>query len=209
MGRVSQAQARENRERVVATAAELFRERGIAGVSVADISAAAGLTHGGFYKQFESKDALVGEAIAYAFAEQAARLTEGPAGKEPAARETPEHEARKLDEPEALGPEARRALLDAYLSREHRDEPAVGCPTAGFAGDVARAAGGEAARQAYAAGVEAYARLLGTTGEPDLAAVSTMVGALLLARATAGTALSERILGAARAALGEREAPLE
>ncbi|BCJ46575.1 TetR family transcriptional regulator [Actinoplanes ianthinogenes] len=185
MGRVSQAQARENRERIVATAAGLFRERGIAGVSVADISAAAGLTHGGFYKQFESKDALVTEAIGYAFAEQATRLTETGAR------------------------DGRRALLDAYLSIGHRDEPAAGCPTAGFAGDVARAAGGEPARDAYAEGVEAYARMLGTTGEPDLAAVSTMVGALLLARATAGTALSERILTAARDSLAERETLLE
>ncbi len=173
MGRVSQAQARENRERIVATAARLFRERGIAGVSVADVSAAAGLTHGGFYKQFESKEALVTEAIAYAFAEQASRLEADP------------------------------ALLDGYLTVDHRDAPGVGCPTAGFAGDVARAAGGEAARQSYADGIAAYARRLGTDGEPDLAAVSTMVGALILSRATAGTELSEQILAAAKTALRE------
>ncbi|SLL99320.1 MULTISPECIES: TetR/AcrR family transcriptional regulator [unclassified Actinoplanes] len=176
MGRVSQAQARENRERIVATAAALFRDRGIAGVSVADVSAAAGLTHGGFYKQFTSKDALVTEAIAYAFAEQAARL----------------------------GAPSRPAdFIRTYLSMEHRDQPAEGCPTAGFAGDVARAAGGETAREAYAAGVEAYARMLGGA-EPDLVAVSTMVGALILARATAGTTLSERLLDSARQALTER-----
>ena len=200
MGRVSQAQARENRERIVATAAGLFRERGIAGVSVADISAAAGLTHGGFYKQFESKDALVTEAIGYAFAEQAARLTAGLGSGRDESDAGP-RSAGAAEARDGLDDAERRALLDAYLSTGHRDEPAVGCPTAGFAGDVARAAGGEAARHAYAAGVEAYARLLGTDGEADLAAVSTMVGALILARATAGTGLSERILTEARAAL--------
>src|SRR5690349_4633464 len=174
MGRVSQAQAQENRKRIVETAARLFRERGIAGVSVADVSAAAGLTHGGFYKQFESKEALVAEAIAYAFAEQAARL--GDLGE-------------------------RRDFLETYLSSRHRDDSGVGCPSAGFAGDVARAAGGEAARRAYADGVTAYARMLGADGEPDLAAVSTMVGALILARATAGTEVSEQLLATARQAL--------
>ncbi|GAA2871017.1 TetR family transcriptional regulator [Actinoplanes cyaneus] len=174
MGRVSQAQARENRERIVATAARLLREKGINGISVADVSAAAGLTHGGFYKQFESKEALVSEAIAYAFAQQATRLEADP------------------------------TLLDGYLTPEHRDTPGTGCPAAGFAGDVARAAGGEAARQSYADGVAAYARMLGTDDEPDLAAVSMMVGALILSRATAGTEISEHLLAAAKQALDER-----
>ncbi|GAA2700076.1 MULTISPECIES: TetR/AcrR family transcriptional regulator [Actinoplanes] len=176
MARVSQAQARENRERIVATAARLFRERGVAGVSVADVSAAAGLTHGGFYKQFASKDALVDEAIGYAFQQQAARL--GDSAGLP-------------------------AFLDTYLSTGHRDDPGPGCPTAGFAGDVARAAGGPAARQTYADGVAAYARMLGTDGEPDLAAVSMLVGALMLSRATAGTEISEQLLTAARDRLRE------
>lgn len=65
MGRVSQAQAEENRRRVVETASRLFREQGTH-VSVADLMKAAGLTHGGFYKQFASKEALVDEATAHA-----------------------------------------------------------------------------------------------------------------------------------------------
>ncbi|MFD0522672.1 TetR/AcrR family transcriptional regulator [Paractinoplanes durhamensis] len=69
MGRVSQAQAQENRKRIVETAARLFRERGVAGVSVADVMAEVGLTHGGFYKQFASKEALVAEAVGQAFDE--------------------------------------------------------------------------------------------------------------------------------------------
>src|SRR3954454_11042529 len=118
MGRVSQAQARENRKRIVETASRLFRERGVAAVSVADVMAAAGLTHGGFYKQFASKEALVAEAVGQAFAEQAERL----AGY----RQRDEHDA------------ARAAFLTTYLSGEHRDDRGLGCPTAGFGGDLAR-----------------------------------------------------------------------
>src|ERR1700754_5116788 len=100
MGRVSQAQAQENRRKVVHTAARLFRERGIDGVSVADVMAAAGLTHGGFYRQFASKEALVAEAVAQAFAEQAERLT---------------------------GYDNRAAFVADYLSPAHRDDPGPGC----------------------------------------------------------------------------------
>src|SRR5690349_9427188 len=86
MGRVSQAQAAQNRERIVDTAARLFRERGMAGVSVADVMAEAGLTHGGFYKHFASKDALVAEAVTLAFTQQAARVRgAGPADGSPSA----------------------------------------------------------------------------------------------------------------------------
>jgi TetR/AcrR family transcriptional regulator, transcriptional repressor for nem operon len=178
MGRVSQAQASENRRNVVRTAARLFRERGIDGVSVADIMAEAGLTHGGFYKQFESKDALVVEAVAAAFADQATRLDD--------------YRSR---------PDAMAAFLDDYLSPAHRDDPGPGCPTAGFGGDLARCDPDNPAKVAYAAGVDLYSRWLGTDTEPDLAAVSMLVGAVMLARATAGTGLSDQILEAARKAL--------
>ena len=169
MGRVSQAQAQENRRQVVASAARLFRERGVQGVSVADLMAQAGLTHGGFYKRFASKEALVSEAVAQAFKD----------------REIP------LDPAD---------FVTGYLSPAHRDDPGDGCPAAGFGADVAREAPNSDARRAYAGGVESYARLLGG----DLAAVSTLVGAILLARATAGTDLSDEILAAARADLTAR-----
>jgi TetR/AcrR family transcriptional regulator, transcriptional repressor for nem operon len=181
MGRVSQAQAQENRRTVVRTAGRLFRERGIDAVSVADVMAAAGLTHGGFYKQFESKDALVVEAIAQAFAEQADTLQHY--------RDQPDQGA------------ARSSFITDYLSAEHRDDPGPGCPTAGFGGDLAHSDEVTPAREAYAAGVDRYSRWLGTEASPDLAAVSMMVGAVMLARATAGLDISDRILEAARAAL--------
>jgi TetR/AcrR family transcriptional repressor of nem operon len=181
MGRVSQAQAQENRRNVVRIAARLFRERGIDGVSVADVMAAAGLTHGGFYKQFASKEALVTEAVGQAFAEQAERLGGYRA-----------HDGEQA---------ARAAFLADYLSAEHRDNPGPGCPTAGFGGDLARENPDNPAKIPYARGVDLYSRWLGSESEPDLVAVSTLVGALVLARATAGTDLSDQILAAARAAL--------
>ena len=175
MSRVSQAQARENRRRVVETASRLFRERGVDQVSVADVMAGAGLTHGGFYKQFTSKDALAVEALTQGLTEVRERLA-------------------KLGEP---GDEtARASFLDHYLSPDHRDSPGDGCPIAGFARDMPDAAPDLAAR--YAEGVEYYADKLGGT-----AAVSMAVGALILARATAGTELSDRILTEALTALND------
>lgn len=189
MARVSQAQAQQNRDRVVETAARLFRERGVAGVSVADLMAAAGLTHGGFYKRFASKEALVAEAAGRAFTEQGARLRELG--------------ARHPGDPEAV----RHERITQYLSAAHRDNPGAGCPISALASDVAREAPDSPARAPFADGVEAYARHLsgvGEDGEIDdeaLVALSTMVGALLIARATSGTPLSERVLDAARVAL--------
>ena len=189
MGRVSQAQAQHNRELVVDAAARLFRERGVEAVSVAEVMAAAGLTHGGFYKQFSSKEALVAEATGRAFDRLGDRLT-----------------ALDEDRPDDHAG-ARRALLDHYLSPAHRDDAGDGCPTAALAADVAREPADSPAREPYARGVEAFARWLGEAGDEDLAALSTMVGALMLARATAGTDLSERVLAAARESLREPGPP--
>jgi TetR/AcrR family transcriptional repressor of nem operon len=183
MGRVSQAQAQENRKQVVAAAARLFRERGVQGVSVADLMAEVGLTHGGFYKQFDSKEALLTEATVQAFADLAVLL----AGFD--ARHPGDHES------------ARQDLVDYYLSTEHRDDHGEGCPATGFASDIASEDVDPTARPAYADGVRLFARWLSPDGDEDLATLSTLVGALTLARATAGTDLSERILAAAHQAL--------
>ncbi|WP_425826174.1 TetR family transcriptional regulator [Streptomyces fractus] len=185
MGRVSQAQAQENRKRIIDTASRLFREQGTH-VSVADVMKAAGLTHGGFYKQFASKEALVDEATAHAFAEVSGRR--------------------------AAADQGRRELIDAYLAADHRDNAAAGCPVAGLAADIARGAGDAEARRTYAEGVTAFADLLAGAdggeggGEGDgradgLAQLSTLVGALVLARATKGSPVSEEILAAANKAL--------
>ncbi len=184
MGRVSQAQAQENRQRVVATASRMFREKGTA-VSLADVMKATGLTHGGFYKQFDSKEDLVDQAIARAF--------DKPATYVPDTSGT-EH---------AGGVEAaRREMINNYLSVWHRDHAADGCPVSGFAADLAREEDHSTpAHHAYANGVRNLAAQLATGDDDGLARLSTMVGALVLARATRDDPLSEELLQAARTAL--------
>jgi TetR/AcrR family transcriptional repressor of nem operon len=182
MSRVSQAQALENRRRAVAAAAQLFRERGVNGISVADLMKSIGLTTGGFYKQFPSKEALIVEAAQAAFGDLDQLLAEFDAAHG-------DHDT------------ARGALVDFYLSAEHRDQPGTGCPTAGFAGDVARESTAGEVREKYAAGVEAFAAWLSTDTDDGLPMVATLVGAILLARATAGTGLSEKILESTHKAL--------
>jgi TetR/AcrR family transcriptional regulator, transcriptional repressor for nem operon len=184
MGRVSQAQAQENRQRVVAAASRMFREKGTA-VSLADVMATAGLTHGGFYKQFASKEELIDEATAHAFDKPAAYSTAAP---EEDARD---HEA------------ARRTLIADYLSVWHRDHAGDGCPVSGFAADLGREPDQAArAHHVYANGVRNLAARL-ATGDDGIAQLCTMVGALALARATRGDSLSEELLQAARTALGD------
>jgi len=206
MGRVSQAQARENRQRVVETASRLFREQGVH-VSVADLMKAAGLTHGGFYKQFASKETLVDEATAHAF-EELARTYAPAAGREAGTGEAGAGEAGAGSGGSAGRPArsrdaaAQRELIDAYLSVRHRDNPADGCPVAGLATDMARTDDSRAAHRVYADGVRGFADALATEGEDDgLVRVCTMVGALVLARATSDDPLSEDLLTAARTAL--------
>jgi TetR/AcrR family transcriptional repressor of nem operon len=186
MSRVSQAEAKANRERVVAAAARLFRENGVAQVGIADVMKAVGLTPGGFYKQFDSKSALVDEAAANAFADNMRNLVALD-------QDTGEHQA------------ALRTLLGDYLSLDHRDDPGNGCPAAGFAGDVARA---PEHRDTYAKGVQEAAAWI-APGEAGLAAYATLVGGILLARATAGTPLSEQILQAARTAAATTAGAME
>ncbi|WP_326689629.1 MULTISPECIES: TetR family transcriptional regulator [unclassified Streptomyces] len=191
MGRVSQAQAEENRRRVVETASRLFREQGTH-ASVADLMKAAGLTHGGFYKQFASKEALIDEATAHAF-EELTRLRDAGLEQHAGQREA-----------------AQQAVIDVYLSAEHRDNVAEGCPAAALAADMARGAGERDARRGggerdahrvYAEGVSDFAEWLATEDQDGVTRLCTMVGALVLARATNGSPLSEEILGAARAGL--------
>ncbi|WP_433461942.1 TetR/AcrR family transcriptional regulator [Spirillospora sp. CA-128828] len=188
MGRVSQAQAQENRRRVVDKASRLFREQGTE-VSVADLMKAAGLTHGGFYKQFASKEALIGEAAAHAFDEHA-RIRVAALQQHPGDRDA-----------------ARRAFIEAYLSIEHRDSAADGCPVAGLAVDIARGHGDAEARRIFTEQVGDTAAWLGADGEDGIARLCTMVGALVLARATKGNPLSEDILATARAALTDDSTP--
>lgn len=163
--KVTKAQAQANRARVVETASRLFRERGFDGVGVADLMAAAGLTHGGFYKQFRSKADLMAESAACGAAQSVARNT-------------------GVDTEE---------FVRHYLSREHRDGRANGCTMAALGADAARQP--EAVRAAFAAGIESLLAVLGpkcpTSDGPDssaararfLAMFAQAVGAIVMSRA--------------------------
>ncbi|MCJ2124400.1 TetR/AcrR family transcriptional regulator [Methylobacterium sp. J-077] len=178
MPRVSQEQAKLNRQRVVEVAAALFRERGLHGVGVADIMASAGLTHGGFYGQFANKDALAAEAF-----------------------------------DSALG-EDRRGDVDAiianYLSVKHVQTPGKGCPLAALANDISREAPGSPVRARFTQGVERLASILANLTprasrerrrQKSLATLSTLVGAVVLARAVDDEALANDLLQAAHSAV--------
>jgi TetR/AcrR family transcriptional repressor of nem operon len=181
--KISKAQAEANRSRVLAAASTLFRERGFDGVSVGELMSAAGLTHGGFYNHFGSKEALAAEAIAAAWATMAAER------------------ARAADLAE---------LLDGYLSPAARAAPGKACPAAALAGEVAR--GPQPLKAAFAEGLsamiaEAEAGLAGES--PDrrdraVALVSAMVGALMLSRAVPeGSPLADELLAATRRQAGK------
>jgi len=123
--KVTKAQAEANRAHIVETASTLFRERGYDGVGVADLMAAAGFTHGGFYKHFGSKADLMAEASACGLAQSA----DAAAGMELA------------------------DFLSYYISREHRDNPGQGCTMAALCADAARQPA--SVKAAFAAGIDA------------------------------------------------------
>lgn len=182
--KVSKSQAAEHRAGIVESAARLYREKGLSGVGVAEITRDAGLTHGGLYRHFESKDALAREACLRAF-EWTITPLDGLEQDSDASSTT------KL-----------QAMVDSYLSASHRDHPGEGCPAAALATDAARA--GPEMSEVFAQGVERniqrFMRVL--EGEPvekraqTMVMLSSMIGALVLARATAAgnPALSEEIL---------------
>jgi TetR/AcrR family transcriptional regulator, transcriptional repressor for nem operon len=188
MPRVSRAEAETHREQITDASARLFRERGIRGVSVADLMGAAGLTHGGFYGHFESKDALAGIAVARAFEQSAERWHK-----------------RVAAAPDA--PAGRATLIDKFLAPRSLKDVGMGCPSVSMATDVAREAAATPIRAAFGDGLEALVRILAEVEHgPDavarrsaaLADYATMAGALLLARATEGTPLAPELLAAAR-----------
>ena len=198
MPRVSRKQADLNREVIVEAATRLFRERGLHGISVVDVMAAAGLTHGGFYGHFESREALAQEASGRAFEQSAARWKERIAA----------HDDKDT---------ARRALIEPYLSAASRDHPGESCPVVAFAGDMCHEAAGSGLRETFMDGLNALFDTFGSlieTGDNDgdrqqaLVQYSLMVGALTLARATRGDALSDEILQAARSFLTADSSPL-
>ena len=182
---------RETRERVLVEAARQIRAHGPLGVGVAEIMKRAGLTHGGFYAHFKSKDVLVAAAIS--------KMFEG-------ARSRWQRTTESRTAGSGLG-----AYIDWYLSAEHRDARDTGCPIAALSSDLPRLPA--ICRTAYAEGTrnltERVAEKLRELGQRDAealaaSAVAELVGALSLARVEPDEARSDAILTASRRGLRAR-----
>ncbi|HJP78812.1 MAG TPA: TetR/AcrR family transcriptional regulator [Pseudonocardiaceae bacterium] len=186
MARVSKEQAAQHRAEAVDAASRLFRDRGSNEVGLSEVMAAIGLTQGGFYKQFSSKQALAAEATDRAFELANADIEEA----------TEQHP----DDPV----EALRAFVADYLSAHKRDERADGCAATALSADATHDEADGPIRAAYTRGVAGFIDALipftesGDDRAQRIATVCTLVGALTLSRATAGNPLSEEILAAAR-----------
>lgn len=197
--RVSKEEAEQNRERIVSAACRLFREHGFEGVGVDAVAEAAGLTYGGLYSRFGSKEALAAEAVARCFADSVSAWE------------------RAADLALSEGRDPFAAIVERYLTERHRDHPGGGCVLAAVGSEAPRA--GASVRAAMAQGTVALIGVLArfAPGETEaqrsrnaVAALATVVGGLLVARAAAGTSLSPAALEAARSAalaFGSRPPP--
>lgn len=191
----------QTRNRVLQAAARAIRADGPHRVAVAAVMAEAGLTHGGFYAHFESKDALIAAAIGQMFDEASHRVQRETADRSPA--------------------EGLAAYVDFYLSKKHRDARGVGCPMSALASDLPRL--DDAAREAFADGMRRLTQTLGeklaaldvtpvnqanaaeTAAEQRARSmIAELVGALSLARIEPNARRSDDILAASRSALKQR-----
>jgi TetR/AcrR family transcriptional repressor of nem operon len=192
--RYSREHKLETHARIVKKASVRLREKGAHGIGVADLMKEAGLTHGGFYAHFDSRDALVIEAFAYAMDRSTERW-------------------RKLAE--TIPPEKRlAAIVDSYLTTVHRDDPGHGCAVPTLGAEIARES--PKTRKAFAAKLEQMIEMLAdqipevprkTARKQAMAAVATMMGTLVLSRIAGSGEFSDEILGAGRDAVLERATP--
>ena len=183
--RKSKQEAAVTRQRIIKAAAEEFRKNGIAGTGLSDLMAAAGLTHGGFYQHFDSKNQIVAEACTAAVESLVDQLAASASRKSP---------QRGL-----------KAIVEKYLSAAHRDEAADGCPLAALGSEMARAD-----KRTRAAATQAFLKLVGVIASqfretrPDIArrralvAAATMIGALTMSRMVTDTELAAGILREAK-----------
>lgn len=185
--RVSREQFAEHREQILKVAAALFREKGFDGIGVADIMKAAGLTHGGFYGHFASKEDLAAQA----------------------SRTAGERSAKNWNKVVEDAPEQPlAALVESYLSVRHCDAPSRGCIFAALGADAARQP--QAVRTAFAQGLQPLIDILSKVvpgsskaarRRKALSAMAEMVGAVVLARAVGDPKLAQEILDASSADL--------
>jgi TetR/AcrR family transcriptional regulator, transcriptional repressor for nem operon len=192
--RYSKEHKLETHARIVKKASVRLREKGAHGVGVADLMKDAGLTHGGFYAHFDSREALVIEAFAYAMDRSTERWRK-------IAEQTP--------------PDNRVAtIVESYLTPEHRDDPGRGCAIPTLAAEIARES--PKTRKAFAAKLEQMIDALAAQF-PDvprkaarkqaMATISTMMGTMVLARVAGNGDFSDEILGAGRDAVLARATP--
>ncbi|RFB79303.1 TetR/AcrR family transcriptional regulator [Methylovirgula sp. 4M-Z18] len=186
--RVSREQAAQNKSRVIDLAGQLFREHGFDGVGVADVMASAGLTHGGFYRQFESKDDLAAQACDRTLQECVVRWHE---------------------EVEAKPEQALRDIVTRYLAPASRDDPSQACALTSLAAEVPRQ-NNPALTESFTRALKGFADALAKVGPEDtdearrqqaLTRMAGLVGAVILARTVSDRALSDEILAAARKGL--------
>jgi TetR/AcrR family transcriptional regulator, transcriptional repressor for nem operon len=194
MPKVSRERAQQNREKVIEKASRLFRERGFDGVGIADVMKDAGLTHGGFYAQFLSKEHLMAEACGKAWRDRNTRW-----------RNLLDQSKRK----------SLSVLAAIYLSKDHRESPGEGCVAATLGVDSAHQ--GPLVRSQFTAGLKDFLDLLTqllpassqkVQRREAITACAAMVGAIVLARGVNDEAFSEEILQSVRAHINELEKTL-
>ncbi len=187
MRKSRQASAR-TRERIVSGASAMFRERGLDNVSVAELMAQAGLTHGGFYAHFTSRDELVAEAVRFALLQSAHRIY--------------------LSALQTGDTPGYSKLIKRYLTIEHRDHPDSGCVLASLGAEIGRDEGD--AKAVFSEGFDELVTLLARLSPERtrsarrahvLSVISSLSGALILARAVNGNGGSEEILASVRTTL--------
>jgi TetR/AcrR family transcriptional repressor of nem operon len=191
--RYSREHKQETHERIVKKASVRLREKGAHGIGVADLMKEAGLTHGGFYAHFDSREALVVEAFAYAMDRSTERWRK-------VAEQTP--------------PDKRLAtIVENYLTPVHRDDPGNGCAVPALGAEIARES--PKTRKAFAAKLEQMIDMMADQ-VPDvprkaarkqaMATLATMIGTLVLSRIAGTGEFSGEILGAGREAVLGRAA---
>ena len=186
--RYSREHKQETHARIVRKASVRLREKGAHGVGVADLMKEAGLTHGGFYAHFPSREALVIEAFAYAMDRSTAQWRK-------MAEQTPRE--KRL-----------AAMVENYLTATHRDDPGHGCAVPALGADITRES--PKTRRAFAAKLEDMIEMMAdqvdgvprrTARKQAAAALATMMGTMVLARITGNGELSDDILAAGREAV--------
>lgn len=202
--KVSREHAAENREKILSTAARLFREKGFDGIGIGDLMKSAGLTHGGFYGHFSSKEDLIAQACDRAVDELLAR--NNLLFSEEANDQELNNQAPKEQLSAGIGGNYFQRFVANYLSSEHRDNPGSGCLTAALGSDVARQS--PLIKRAFTRGAN---RLLNAViemlpaqksaaekREQALFTLAALVGAQVIARALDEPEVSQEVLDVVR-----------